>query len=176
FGDGTRQAERYRVGRVLLAGDAAHTHPPVGGQGLNLGVQDAFNLGWKLAATINGWAPGGLLDSYHTERHPVAADVLETTRANMLLLDTDPGPQAVRKLVSDLMDFDDVNRFLVEKLTAISVRYDVGQGHDLLGRRLRDVKLTQGRLYARMRTGRGLLLDQTGRLTAAGWEDRVDRI
>ncbi|WP_113718346.1 rifampin monooxygenase [Arthrobacter dokdonensis] len=176
FGDATRIAEHYQVGRVMLAGDAAHIHPPVGGQGLNLGIQDAFNLGWKLAAAIQGWAPGGLLESYHTERHPVAADVLETTRANMLLLDTEPGPRAVRKLVSDLMDFDDVNRYLIEKLTAISVRYDVGQGHDLLGRRLRDVKLTRGRLYARMRTGRGLLLDQTGRLTASGWEDRVDRI
>ncbi|RAN69502.1 FAD-dependent oxidoreductase [Bacillus sp. SRB_336] len=176
FGDATRLAEHYRVGRVLLAGDAAHIHPPVGGQGLNLGIQDAFNLGWKLAAAIQDWAPAGLLDSYHTERHPVAVDVLETTRANMLLLDTEPGPQAVRKLISDLMDFDDVNRYLIEKLTAISVRYDVGQGHPLLGRRLRDVKLAQGRLYARMRAGRGLLLDQTGRLTAAGWEDRVDRI
>lgn len=176
FGDATRIAEHYRVGRVMLAGDAAHIHPPVGGQGLNLGIQDAFNLGWKLAATVNGWAPDGLLDSYHTERHPVAADVLETTRANMLLLDTDPGPQAVRRLVSDLMDFDDVNRFLIEKLTAISVRYDVGQGHDLLGRRLRDKELAQGRLYERMRTGHGLLLDQTGRFTVSGWEDRVDLI
>ena len=176
FGDATRLAEHYRVGRVMLAGDAAHIHPPVGGQGLNLGVQDAFNLGWKLAATINGWAPGGLLDSYHTERHPVAADVLETTRANMLLLDTEPGPQAVRRLVSELMDFDDVNRFLVEKLTAISVRYDVGQGHGMLGRRLRDMELEHGRLYERMRAGNGLLLDQSGRLAVAGWEDRVDVI
>jgi 2-polyprenyl-6-methoxyphenol hydroxylase-like FAD-dependent oxidoreductase len=176
FGDATRLADQYRVGRVMLAGDAAHIHPPVGGQGLNLGVQDAFNLGWKLAATVNGWAPDGLLDSYHTERHPVAADVLETTRANMLLLDTEPGPQAVRKLVSELMDFDDVNRFLIEKLTAISVRYDVGQGHGMLGRRLRDMKLAQGRLYERMHSGNGLVLDQTGRLEVAGWEDRVDVI
>ena len=83
FGDATRLAERYRVGRVLLAGDAAHIHPPTGGQGLNLGIQDAFNLGWKLAAEVNGWAPEGLLDSYHTERHPVAADVLDNTRAQM---------------------------------------------------------------------------------------------
>ena len=81
FGDATRLAERYRIGRVLLAGDAAHIHPPLGGQGLNLGIQDAFNLGWKLAAEIDGWAPEDLLDSYHTERHPVAADVLDNTRA-----------------------------------------------------------------------------------------------
>ncbi|ALE07490.1 FAD-dependent oxidoreductase [Arthrobacter sp. ERGS1:01] len=175
FGDSTRVAERYRVGRVMLAGDAAHIHPPVGGQGLNLGVQDAFNLGWKLAATVNGWAPDGHLESYHAERHPVAVDVIETTRANMQLLDTEPGPQAVRKLIADLMDFDDVNRYLIEKLTAISIRYDVGQGsRPLLGRRLRDVKLAQGRLYERMRAGRGLLLDQTGKLTVSGWDDRVD--
>ena len=176
FGDATRQAERYRTGRVLLAGDAAHIHPPTGGQGLNLGLQDAFNLGWKLAAEVNGWAPEGLLDSYHTERHPVAADVLNTTRAQAELLSTEPGPQAVRRLVSDLMDFDEVNRFLIEKITAIGVRYDFGEGHRLLGRRLRDVKLTRERLYALMHGGRGLLLDQTGRLSVAGWADRVDHV
>jgi rifampicin monooxygenase len=176
FGDATRQAERYRTGRVLLAGDAAHIHPPTGGQGLNLGLQDAFNLGWKLAADVNGWAPEGLLDSYHTERHPVAADVLNTTRAQVELLSTEPGPQAVRRLVSDLMDFDQVNRFLIEKITAIGVRYDFGEGHRLLGRRLRDVRLKRGRLYALMHGGRGLLLDQTGRLSVAGWADRVDHV
>jgi 2-polyprenyl-6-methoxyphenol hydroxylase-like FAD-dependent oxidoreductase len=176
FGDATRQAERYRTGRVLLAGDAAHIHPPTGGQGLNLGLQDAFNLGWKLAADVNGWAPEGLLDSYHTERHAVAADVLNTTRAQVELLSTEPGPQAVRRLVSDLMDFDDVNRFLIEKITAIGVRYDFGEGHRLLGRRLRDVRRKRGRLYALMHGGRGLLLDQTGRLSVAGWADRVDHV
>ena len=100
FGDATRLAERYRTGRVLLAGDAAHIHPPTGGQGLNLGIQDAFNLGWKLAAEVNGWAPDDLLDSYHAERHPVAADVLDITRAQMELLSLEPGPQAVRRLLS----------------------------------------------------------------------------
>ena len=93
FGDATRLAERYRAGRVLLAGDAAHIHPPVGGQGLNLGLQDAFNLGWKLAAEVDGWAPEGLLDSYHTERRPVAADVLDNTRAQMELMSLEPGAQ-----------------------------------------------------------------------------------
>ncbi|TDC34727.1 rifampin monooxygenase [Micromonospora sp. 15K316] len=176
FGDATRLAERYRVGRVLLAGDAAHIHPPTGGQGLNLGVQDAFNLGWKLAAEVDGWAPAGLLDSYHTERHPVAADVLDNTRAQMELLSTEPGPQAVRRLVSQLMDFEDVNRYLIEKITAISVRYDFGDGHELLGRRMRDVGLKRGRLYELTHRGRGLLLDQTGRLSAAGWADRVDHV
>ena len=176
FGDATRQAERYRVGRALLAGDAAHIHPPAGGQGLNLGIQDAFNLGWKLAAEVRGWAPQGLLDSYQTERHPVAADVLNTSRAQIELMSTEPGAQAVRRLVSELMDFEDVNRYLLEKLTAIGVRYDFGPGPELLGRRLRDVGLKQGRLYARMHGGRGLLLDQTGGLSVAGWADRVDHV
>ncbi|MET7464557.1 rifampin monooxygenase [Nonomuraea sp. NPDC005501] len=176
FGDATRQAERYRVGRVLLAGDAAHVHPPTGGQGLNLGVQDAFNLGWKLAAEVGGWAPEGLLGSYHTERHPVAADVLNTTRAMVELTSVEPGPQAVRRLVSELMDFEDVNRHLIEKITAIGVRYDFGEGHELLGRRLRDVGLKRGRLYELMHGGRGLLLDQTGRLSVAGWADRIDHV
>ncbi|OZV75870.1 FAD-dependent oxidoreductase [Micromonospora echinospora] len=176
FGDATRLAERYRVGRVLLAGDAAHVHPPTGGQGLNLGIQDAFNLGWKLAAEVNGWAPEGLLDSYHTERHPVAADVLVNTRAQMELMSTAPGAQAVRRLLSELMDFEDVNRHLVEKITAIGIRYDFGAGHELLGRRMRDVRLGRGRLYELMHGGRGLLLDRTGRLSPAGWADRVDHV
>ena len=175
FGDATRLAERYRTGRVLLAGDAAHIHPPTG-QGLNLGIQDAFNLGWKLAAEVNGWAPEGLLDSYHTERHPVAADVLDNTRAQMQLLSPEPGPRSVRRLVSELMDFEDVNRYLIEKITAIGVRYDFGEGHELLGRRMRDVGLKRGRLYELMHGGRGLLLDQTGRLSVAGWADRVDHV
>ncbi|MET9885591.1 rifampin monooxygenase [Streptomyces sp. NPDC006430] len=176
FGDATRQAERYRVGRVLLAGDAAHIHPPTGGQGLNLGVQDAFNLGWKLAAEVGGWAPEGLLDSYHTERHPVAADVLDNTRAQMELLSPEPGPRSVRRLLAELMDIEDVNRHLIEKITAIGIRYDFGGGHELLGRRLRDIGLKRGRLYELMHAGRGLLLDQTGRLSVAGWADRVDHV
>jgi 2-polyprenyl-6-methoxyphenol hydroxylase-like FAD-dependent oxidoreductase len=176
FGDATRLAERYRVGRVLLAGDAAHIHPPLGGQGLNLGIQDAFNLGWKLAAEVGGWAPEGLLDSYHTERHPVAADVLDNTRAQVELTSLEPGPQAVRRLLAELMDFEEVNRYLIEKITAIGVRYDFGEGHELLGRHLRDVGLKRGRLYELLHDGRGLLLDQTGRLSVAGWADRVDHV
>ncbi|CCH31522.1 rifampin monooxygenase [Actinosynnema sp. NPDC047251] len=176
FGDATRLAERYLVGRVLLAGDAAHIHPPTGGQGLNLGVQDAFNLGWKLAAEIDGWAPAGLLDSYESERRPVAAAVLDNTRAQWQLMSLEPGPQAVRRLLAELVEFEEVNRYLIEKITAISVRYDFGAGHPLLGRRLRDVALKRGRLYGLMHAGRGLLLDQTGRLSVAGWQDRVDHV
>jgi 2-polyprenyl-6-methoxyphenol hydroxylase-like FAD-dependent oxidoreductase len=176
FGDATRLAERYRVGRVLLAGDAAHIHPPMGGQGLNLGIQDAFNLGWKLAAEVAGWAPEGLLDSYQTERHPVAAAVLDNTRAQVELMSLEPGPQAARRLMSELMEFEEVTRYLIEKITAIGIRYDLGEGHELLGRRLRDVGLKRGRLYGLMHGGRGLLLDQTGRLSVAGWADRVDHV
>ncbi|MFE9680640.1 rifampin monooxygenase [Streptomyces sp. NPDC006285] len=176
FGDATRQAERYRAGRVLLAGDAAHIHPPTGGQGLNLGVQDAFNLGWKLAAAVNGWAPEGLLDTYHDERHPVGARVLDNTRAQITLLGTDPGATALRDLFTRLMDFEEVNRYVTGMITAVEIRYDFGEGHDLLGRRLRDVGLKRGRLYELMHRGHGLLLDQTGRLSVAGWADRVDHV
>ncbi|MER6142445.1 rifampin monooxygenase [Streptomyces sparsogenes] len=176
FGDATRLAERYRVGRVLLAGDAAHIHPPTGGQGLNLGVQDAFNLGWKLAAQIRGWAPETLLDTYEAERHPVAEDVLDNTRAQMELLSTEPGPRAVRRLLTELMDFEEVNRYLIEKITATAIRYDFGEGPHLLGRRLPDIDVKQGRLYDLLHRGRGLLLDRTGRLTVGGWSDRVDHL
>ncbi|RPK79371.1 Pentachlorophenol 4-monooxygenase [Streptomyces sp. ADI97-07] len=176
FGDATRQAESYRVGRVLLAGDAAHTHPPTGGQGMNLGVQDAFNLGWKLAAAVDGWAPDDLLDSYHAERHPVGARVLRNTRAQITLLGSDPGPTALRELFSELMDFEEVNRYVTGMITAVDVRYDFGEGHELLGRRMRDVELKQGRLYELMHDGRGLLLDRTGSLSVAGWADRVDHV
>ncbi|MFJ3769019.1 rifampin monooxygenase [Streptomyces sp. NPDC090082] len=176
FGDATRQAERYRVGRAFLAGDAAHVHPPHGGQGLNLGIQDAFNLGWKLAASVRGWAPEGLLDSYHAERHPVGAAVLDVTRAQVELQSDAPGPSAVRRLLSELMDFDDVNRYLIEQVTGIGVRYDLGEGSPLLGRRLRDLTLGRGRLYELTRAGRGLLLDPAGGLSVEGWADRVDHV
>ncbi|MFJ7957560.1 rifampin monooxygenase [Streptomyces sp. NPDC096319] len=176
FGDATRQAERYRVGRVFLAGDAAHVHPPTGGQGLNLGVQDAFNLGWKLAAAVDGWAPDGLLDTYEAERHPVGARVLRNTRAQMTLLGAEPGPTALRELFSKLMDFEEVNRYVTGMITAVDVRYDLGEGHELLGRRLRDLTLKRGRLYELTHAGRGLLLDRSGLLSVEGWADRVDHV
>ncbi|WP_091807282.1 FAD-dependent monooxygenase [Prauserella marina] len=174
FGDAVRLAERYRLGRVLLAGDAAHIHPPIGGQGLNLGVQDAVNLGWKLAAQIRGWAPETLLDTYQAERRPVAEDTLDVIRAQAELLSDEPGQRALRGLLTELMDFEEVNRYLIEKITAIGIRYDFGEGPDLLGRRLRDLDLKTGTLYGLLRRGRGLLLDRTGSLTVGGWSDRVD--
>ncbi|MFG2319980.1 FAD-dependent monooxygenase [Streptomyces tendae] len=176
FGDATRLAEHYRVGRVLLAGDAAHIHPPTGGQGLNLGVQDAVNLGWKLAARIGGRVPDALLDTYQAERRPVAADVLDNTRAQMELQAAEPGPRAVRRLLTELIDIDEVNRRLTEKITAVGIRYDFGEGPDLLGRRMPDVDVAGGSLYGLLHRGRGLLLDRTGRLTTGGWSDRVDHL
>ncbi|MCP2254761.1 2-polyprenyl-6-methoxyphenol hydroxylase [Prauserella aidingensis] len=179
FGDATRLADRYRVGRVLLAGDAAHVHPPLGGQGLNLGIQDAFNLGWKLAAEVTGRGPEGLLDSYESERRPVAEDVLDNTRAQTVLMATDARSQAVRRLVAELAGIDEVATRLTEKIVATAVRYDVGEPDrgeraDLLGLRMRDVPWAGGRLYEHMRTGRGLLLDPLGTLSVDGWADRVD--
>jgi 2-polyprenyl-6-methoxyphenol hydroxylase-like FAD-dependent oxidoreductase len=174
FTDATRLADRYRDGRVLLAGDAAHIHPPTGGQGLSVGLQDAVNLGWKLAAATEGTVD--LLDTYETERRPVARDVLDLTRAQAELLSTEPGPQAVRRMLTRLIAFDDVNRFLIEQTAGIGIRYDLGAGPDLVGRRLRDLPLTDGRLYEWMHAGRGLLLDRTGALSAQGWADRVDLV
>ncbi|QEE61044.1 FAD-dependent oxidoreductase [Salinibacterium sp. dk2585] len=175
FGDGTRLAARYRVGRVLLAGDAAHVHPPVGGQGLNLGLQDAANLGWKLAAEVLGRAPDGLLDSYERERRPVASAVLDNTRAQMELMSLEPGARAVRRLLAQLIEIGEVNRTLTEKVTGVDVRYEPGQ-HRLVGTHLRDMPLGDGRLYERMRGARGLLIDPAGRCSVTGWADRVDHV
>lgn len=176
FTDAIRLAEQYRVGRVLLAGDAAHVHPPLGGQGLNLGIQDAFNLGWKLAANVSGWAPPTLLDTYVSERRSVAERVLRLVRAQSELIRAEPGPQAVRSLLAELMDLPDVSRFLAARVAGIDICYDFGDGPDLLGRRMRDVPLASGRLYEHVREGRGLLIDTRDALTVEGWHDRVDRL
>ncbi len=159
-----------------LAGTDLGIHSPRTVSRFGDATRLADNLGWKLAAAVDGWAPKGLMDSYETERRPVAAGVLDTTRVQVVLQSPEPGAQAVRRLLAELMDFDDVNRHLVEKITAIGIRYDFGAGDPLLGRRLRDMALRHGRLYGHLHGGRGLLLDQTGRLSVAGWADRVDHV
>ncbi|WP_089099025.1 FAD-dependent monooxygenase [Streptomyces hyaluromycini] len=167
FTDSACQAERYREGRILLAGDAAHTHFPVGGQGVNLGLQDAFNLGWKLAAEIHGWAPEGLLDSYDRERQVPARKVLENTRAQIALMNPDPYVTDLRLLFTDLMRREQVNRHLAEMLSGVTVRYPVeGPGHRLLGDFARDLDLRTGdgkcTLPELLHEGAGVLLDLDG--------------
>ncbi|MDX3309232.1 FAD-dependent monooxygenase [Streptomyces sp. ME08-AFT2] len=184
FGDAARQAERYREGRVLLAGDAAHIHFPAGGQGLNLGVQDAVNLGWKLASVVHGRAPEALLDSYQAERYPVAERVLHNTRAQAAL--TRPGPQtdALRDVFRSLIEYDDVNRHLGGMITALDLHYPMGDDHPLTGRRVPDVDLKTGdgrrRVFELLRTARPVLLDLCGDIelaaTAESWADRVDLV
>jgi 2-polyprenyl-6-methoxyphenol hydroxylase-like FAD-dependent oxidoreductase len=143
FTDASRQAQSYRNGRVLLAGDAAHIHSPTGGQGLNLGLQDAFNLGWKLAAQLHGHAPDGLLETYHRERHPVAARVLASTRAQGVLMFPDEDVAALRSVVSDLLTLPDAGRHLAEMISGLDIRYDMPDGtpHPLLGSRAPDLDL-----------------------------------
>jgi hypothetical protein len=145
---------------VLLAGDAAHVHSPLGGQGLNLGLGDAMNLGWKLAATIRGDAPDGLLDSYSTERHPVGARILDWTRAQVALMRPDPHSRALGAIVRDLVDTRDGATYFAERVWGVSLRYDLGQEHPLVGRSCPDFELEDGtRVGARLRDGNGLLLD-----------------
>jgi FAD binding domain len=186
FTDNTRLAGDYRAGRVLLAGDAAHVHSPFGGQGLNLGLQDAANLGWKLAAAVTGWAPDGLLDSYAAERRPVAARVLHNTRAQVALMNPDPRMTPLYELFADLMNLDQVNRYLGEMISAVDVRYNLpGDGHPLAGRFVPDFLLEPaagGRVRSRdlLARGRPVLLDLSGdravREAAAEWADRLDVI
>ncbi|MDI6105458.1 FAD-dependent monooxygenase [Actinoplanes sp. NEAU-A12] len=183
FGDATRQAATYRRGRVLLAGDAAHVHFPVGGQGLNLGLQDAVNLAWKLAGEVRGWAPPSLLDSYQAERHPQAARVLHNTRAQLALMNPDPAVDPLRDLFADLMRFDPVNRLLGGMISGMDVAYDVGRPDDpLAGRmaprlRLVDAGGSHTTLARLLHDGTGLLLDLADRpelrAAAADWGGRV---
>ena len=171
FTDASRQAERYADGRVLLAGDAAHIHAPAGGQGLNLGMQDAFNLGWKLAAVVSGRAPEGLLTTYHTERHPVGARVLANTRAQVVLTLPDPDAMVVRDLLADLLSGPEANRRVAAMIAGTDVRYPMpgAPDHPLLGARASGVRLPSGR--------GALLADAASAAFAAadGWTDRVDR-
>ena len=141
FTDMARQAASYRHGRVLLAGDAAHVHPPQGGQGLNTGVQDAVNLGWKLAQVVNKTSPESLLDTYHAERHPVGARVLHNTMAQVALSSPDDRHQALRETMTELLSMDEPRRRIAAMLSGLDIHYDLGEGHPLLGRRMPDLDL-----------------------------------
>jgi 2-polyprenyl-6-methoxyphenol hydroxylase-like FAD-dependent oxidoreductase len=178
FTDNARQASTYRQGRVLLAGDAAHVHSPFGGQGLNLGIGDAVNLGWKLAATIHGWAPDGLLDTYTTERHPIGEWVLEWTRAQVALMRSDVRTKALRQVVTELLSTGDGATYLAKKLSGVLHRYAIDGEHDLTGRAAPDFAFADGtRLGERLHDGKALLLDlgdHAGlREAASGWAGRV---
>ncbi|HEX5396342.1 MAG TPA: FAD-dependent monooxygenase [Candidatus Limnocylindria bacterium] len=182
FTDMARQAATYRIGRVLLAGDAAHVHAPVGGQGLNIGVQDAVNLGWKLAEVLKGTAPQALLDSYQAERHPVAARVLRGTMAQMALQRPDARAHAMADTFSELLGLDEPRRFMAAELSGLGVHYDLGDGHPLVGRRMPDLDLVTNagplRLFALLHDARPMLLNfsEAGAVDIGPWADRVQVI
>jgi 2-polyprenyl-6-methoxyphenol hydroxylase-like FAD-dependent oxidoreductase len=179
FTDVTRQAAAYRERRVLLAGDAAHVHFPVGGQGLNIGVQDAVNLGWKLAQVVKGVAPESLLDTYHAERHPVAARVLHNTMAQTVLRSTDDRTKALAAIVVELLGMDEPRKRLAGMMSGLDLRYDLGEGHPLLGRRMPDLDLVtadgQLRVFTLLHRARPVLLNLggPGGVDIAPWADRV---
>jgi 2-polyprenyl-6-methoxyphenol hydroxylase-like FAD-dependent oxidoreductase len=182
FTDAARQAAFYRAGRVLLAGDAAHIHPPMGGQGLNLGVQDAFNLGWKLAQVVNGTTPDTLLDTYHAERHPVAARVLRNTMAQAALLRTDDRTEALREIAAELLAMDEPRKRIAAMISALDIHYDLGETHPLIGRRMPDLDLATAngplRVYTLLHDARPLLLNlgEPESIAIAPWGDRVERV
>ena len=182
FTDMTRQAAAYREGRVLLAGDAAHVHSPDGGQGLNIGVQDAVNLGWKLAQVVKGVSPDGLLDTYHAERHPVAARVLRNTMASVALRRPDDRIKALGDVVSELLSYEEPRRHFAAMMSGLDVHYDLGEGHPLLGRRMPDLDLVTAdgplRVYALLHRARPVLLKlgEPGGLDIAPWADRVQLV
>ncbi|RWX13228.1 FAD-binding protein [Rhizobium leguminosarum] len=179
FTDISRQATAYRKGRVFLAGDAAHVHSPVGGQGLNTGVQDAVNLGWKLAQVVKGTSPDALLDTYHAERHPVAARVLRTTMAQVALQRTDDRTEALRDIVTELLGMEEPRKRIAAEMSGLGIHYDLGDGHPLLGRRMPDLDLVTSdgpvRVFALLRDARPILLNlgAPGSLDIASWSDRI---
>ncbi|RKH53052.1 FAD-dependent monooxygenase [Corallococcus aberystwythensis] len=182
FTDMTRQAAAYRDRRVLLAGDAAHVHSPVGGQGLNIGVQDAVNLGWKLAQVVNGTSPESLLDTYHAERHPVGARVLRTTMAQTALNRGDERMEAVRETLAELLKMDEPRKRYAGIMSGLDVHYDLGSGHPLLGRRMPDLDLVTEngprRVFHLLHEARPVLLNlgEPGALDITPWADRVQRV
>ena len=179
FTDATRQAAAYRERRVLLAGDAAHVHAPDGGQGLNIGVQDAVNLGWKLAQVVKGTSPESLLDTYQAERHPVAARVLRTTMSSVALRRLDERTQALRDTVSELLGMDEPRVRLGAEMSGLGVHYDLGEGHPLLGRRMPDLDLVTAdgrmRVFSLLHDARPVLLElgEPPALDLSPWADRV---
>ena len=183
FTDMTRQAATYRDRRVLLAGDAAHVHSPVGGQGLNTGVQDAVNLGWKLAQVVNRTAPESLLDTYHAERHPVAARVLRNTMAQVALMRVDERVEALRDTVSELLSMDEPRERFAAMMSGLDIHYDLGEGHPLLGRRMPDLDLVTAdgplRVFTLLHDARPVLLnlgEPGGCFDITPWVDRVQLI
>jgi 3-(3-hydroxy-phenyl)propionate hydroxylase len=182
FTDMARQAASYRKGRVLLAGDAAHVHYPTGGQGLNIGVQDAVNLGWKLAQVVKKTSPESLLDTYHAERHPVAALVLRNTMAQVALLRTDDRTNALRETMSELLSMDEPRKRVAAMMSGLDIHYDLGEGHPLLGRRMPDLDLVTAdgplRVFTLLHDARAVLLnlDEPGGLDITPWVDRVQLI
>jgi len=184
FTDMTRQAASYRARRVLLAGDAAHVHAPAGGQGLNIGVQDAVNLGWKLAQVVSGSSPEPLLDTYQAERHPIGARVLETTMAQTALNRGDERMKALRGTISELLKMDEPRKRYAAMMSGLDIHYDLGPGHPLLGRRMPDLDLVTGdgprRVFFLLRDARPVLLNfgAPGALDTASspWAERVQRL
>ncbi len=179
FTDMSRQAVSYRRGRVLLAGDAAHVHSPAGGQGLNTGVQDAVNLGWKLAQVVKGTSPESLLDTYHAERHPIGARVLHNTMAQVALGRPDDRHQALRDIMSDLMGMDEPRRRIAGMISGLDIHYDLGEGHPLLGRRMPDLDVHTAdgptRVFTQLHDARPVLLNlgEPGGFDISPWADRV---
>jgi 3-(3-hydroxy-phenyl)propionate hydroxylase len=174
-----RQAASYRAGRVLLAGDSAHVHSPMGGQGLGVGVQDAVNLGWKLAQVVKGTSPESLLDTYHAERHPVAARVLRNTMAQVALTRTDERTEALREIVAELLSLDEGRKRIAGMMCGLDIHYDLGEGHPLLGRRMPDLDLVTAdgpeRVFSLLHDARPVLLNlgEPGGFDIAPWADRV---
>ncbi|MUM15884.1 hypothetical protein FZI91_22725 [Mycobacterium sp. CBMA271] len=182
FSDNTRQAAQYRDRRLFLAGDSAHIHFPFGGQGLNTGVQDAVNLGWKLAAVLKGQAPDALLDTYHSERHPVAERVLHNTMAQTPLSDAGPRVDALRDIFADLLAMDEPRKRIAGMMSGLDIHYELGEGHPLLGRRIPDLEVVtaQGpsRIYPYLHEARPVLLNfgEPGSLGLDGWTDVVQLV
>jgi len=182
FTDMTRQAVSYREKRVLLAGDAAHVHAPIGGQGLNIGVQDAMNLGWKLAQVVKQTSPESLLDTYHDERHPVGARVLKSTMAQTALRRTDDRTKALGEYIAEFVSSDDTRKQLAAEFSGLGVHYDFGEGHPLLGRRMPDLDIVTPNgplcVFTLLHDARPVLINfgEPGSVDISSWSDRVQSI